>query len=338
MIEEGINVLSLFDGMSCGHLGLDDAQIKVNQYIASEIDKPAITVTQDNYPNTKQVGDVRNVHIANLGIEIDNQSLSMRVIEVIPDLLIGGSPCQSFSFLGKKKGMSTKEKMEITSLDQYLELKSMGWEFEGQSYLFWEYVRILRECLWLNPKLKFLLENVGMEEKWERIISTTLGVNPIYIDSGLVCGQTRNRLYWTNIGMKPMGLFGYLQSEISQPKPMNIQLKDILEDEVDEKYFLKEGQLNWLMGKSGQQSIKKGFTSIDKTKASCLTKRAQKSWNCNYVTKNGKIRNLTPIEYERLQTVPDNYTSAVKDSDRYEMLGNGWTVKIISHIFKYIKQ
>jgi len=219
-----MNVLSLFDGMSCGQQALERANIKVSQYYASEIDKYAIKVTMANYPNTIQLGSVVNVKGADLP-KID--------------MLIGGSPCQSFSFAGKRKGMATKCNQEILTLEQYLELKEQGFEFEGQSYLFWEYVRVLNE---VKPKY-FLLENVMMEERWEKIISKTLGVHPVEINSSLLSAQNRRRLYWTNIGLKPSGLFGDLESTIKQPKDKGILLKDILEDEVDEKYFFSDTRI-----------------------------------------------------------------------------------------------
>ena len=220
-----MNVLSLFDGMSCGQQALERAGIKVDNYYASEIDKHAIQITQKNYPNTVQLGSVVNVDV--------------HTLDKI-DLLIGGSPCQSFSFAGKRKGMSTKDEIEILSLDQYLELKEQNFEFEGQSYLFWEYMRILTDLRKINPDIKFLLENVMMGEKWEKVLSKAIGVNPIEINSSLVSAQNRRRLYWTNIGMKPAGLFGDLESVIVQPKDRGILLKDILESEVDEKYFLSD--------------------------------------------------------------------------------------------------
>lgn len=143
-----INVLSLFDGMSCGQIALERSGIPVENYFASEIDKYAIKVTMENYPNTIQLGDIRNVDVNN-----------------IPkiDLLIGGSPCQSFSFSGKRNGMSTLEKVEIITLEQYLKLKRLNFKFEGYSYLFWEYSRILNDIRkYNNPEVKFLLENVTM--------------------------------------------------------------------------------------------------------------------------------------------------------------------------------
>ena len=216
-----INVLSLFDGMSCGQQALERAGFKVDKYFAYEIDKYAIQVTMANYPNTIQLGSVVNV---------DGYSLPKI------DLLIGGSPCQSFSFAGKRKGMATKCETEILTLEHYLELKEQGFEFEGQSYLFWEYMRLLNEC---KPKY-FLLENVEMGEKWEKVLSKAIGVNGIHINSSLVSAQNRKRIYWTNIGMQPKGFFGDMESIIKQPKDKGILLKHILESEVDEKYFLSE--------------------------------------------------------------------------------------------------
>ena len=147
-----MNVLSLFDGMSCGQIALNRLGIKIDNYFASEIDKYAIEVTKANYPGTQHIGSVVNV---------DGYSLPKI------DLLIGGSPCQSFSFAGKRKGMSTKDEQEILTLEHYLQLKAENYEFEGQSYLFWEYMRLLNE---VKPKY-FLLENVVMAEKWEKILS-----------------------------------------------------------------------------------------------------------------------------------------------------------------------
>ena len=395
-----MNVLSLFDGMSCGQQALQRIGIKIDNYFASEIDKYAIQVTMANYPNTIQLGSVVNV---------DGYSFPKI------DLLIGGSPCQSFSFAGKRKGMSTKDEQEILTLEHYLQLKSEGYEFEGQSYLFWEYMRLLNE---VKPKY-FLLENVMMGEKWERILSKAIGVNPIMINSSLVSAQNRQRLYWTNIGLKSKGLFGDLESIIQQPKDKGILLKDILESEVDDKYYLsdrmtknmtfKNESLNIIghSGTGGQKGVihnnngkcsslcatdytqpkqiichnmmprssksgKGGTGHLERQdgKTYCLdtgNTNAVEILSCDYrydegiriresgkyatlcttsengasgkplVIKNKSIRRLTPIECERLQTVKDNYTNHVSDTQRYKMLGNGWTVDVIAHIFSYLK-
>lgn len=222
-------VLSLFNGMSCGYMALQEAGIPVTKYYSSEVDKHAVSMSNILYPDTIQLGDVRNIDVN----ELDKV-----------DILIGGSPCQSFSFAGKMKGMSTKCEKEILSLEQYLELKEQNFEFEGQSYLFWEYVRIYTELRLINPEIKFFLENVLMVEKWERLISKTLDVNPIMINSALLSAQNRKRLYWTNIGMAPAGLFGEMTSTIKQPDDKGILLKDILEENVAEKYYLSDKAIN----------------------------------------------------------------------------------------------
>lgn len=395
-----MNVLSLFDGMSCGHQALDRANIKVDKYFASEIDKYAIQVTMANYPETIQLGDVR---------ELDGTKLPSI------DLLMGGSPCQSFSFAGKRRGMATKCEVEILSLEHYLELKAEQYEFEGQSYLFWEFIRMMND---VKPKY-FLLENVVMTEKWEKILSKAIGCNPIKINSSRVSAQNRVRLYWTNIGMQAGGLFGDLESIIQQPKDKGIFLRDVLEDNVDEKYFLSDKMIQWLdrhSQKNGNEFKKKNGDD----KSSCITStalvkgnlssdyivhstfgRTSKSGNggsgplsredgktycldtansmavearevkqLNLSTESGgkqpyqqdriydingiapalqaqlsggsslintsRIRRLTPIECERLQNVADGYTNYVSDSQRYKMLGNGWTIDVIAHIFSYI--
>ena len=317
-------------------------------------------------------------------------------------------------------------------------------------------MRLLYE---VKPKY-FLLENVEMGEKWEKVLSKAIGVNGIHINSALVSAQNRKRIYWTNIGLEPAGLFGYPMSIIRKPKDKGILLKDVLEHKVDEKYFLSDKMQTWL----NKHSLKRGseFKKLDgEQKSSCLTATAQLKQNLstdyivamrgrnpenpksrkpglnteqqlearndyktncltsvqkdnlvrqlnpslesggkqpyqqnrvydingispalmqgksdllitsgtlrthkdgegfrevhsgkgatvpsraredgsgqNVVKLNSRIRRLTPIECERLQTVKDNYTNHVSDSQRYKMLGNGWTVDVIQHIFGYIK-
>ncbi len=277
-----INILSLFDGISCGQIALNKAKLKIHNYFASEIDKYAIQVTQSNYPNTIQLGTVENINVTNLP-KID--------------LLLGGSPCQSFSKLGLQNGL------------------------EGKSGLFHQYVRLLRE---IKPA-HFLFENVPMKKEWRDYISFMLGVEPILINSALFSGQTRNRLYWTNILVDTLPSEGY------------VSLSSILEEKVEDKYLATQARLNWLNGPSGQQSIRKRYTAIDPEKALCLIARSDGSWNGNYVTQGGKIRKLTPKEYERLQTVPDDYTQCVSNLRRYELLGNAWTVDVIAHLLRRLK-
>jgi site-specific DNA-cytosine methylase len=234
--------------------------------------------------------------------------------------------------------MATKDEQEILTLDHYLQLKSEGFEFEGQSYLFWEYMRLMYEC---KPKY-FLLENVMMGEKWEKILRKAIGVNPIMINSALLSAQNRQRLYWTNIGLEPAGLFGYPQSTIEQPKDKCILLKDVLESEVDEKYYLIVINNNRLMQTLSNNKIENNCLidsynqTIHTDKSITISTRVSAA-NCTHVYKESIIRKLTPIECERLQTVKDNYTNYVSDSQRYKMLGNGWTVDVIRHILNYMK-
>lgn len=310
-----MNVLSLFDGMSCARLALKKAGIKVDNYFASEIDKYAIQVTMANFPDTIQLGSVVNV---------DGYKLPKI------DLLCGGSPCQSFSFAGKRKGMATKCETEILTLTHYLQLKKEGYEFEGQSYLFWEYMRILNE---VNPKY-FLLENVMMGEKWEKVLSRAIGCNPIEINSALVSAQNRRRLYWTNIGTVPGGLFGDPISIIKQPKDKGILLKDILEVEVDDKYYLTQKKIDFILNRPKNYECK-----INPIKSNCLRTNYSNAYaNETYIKDKKGVRKLTEIECERLQTVSSNYTNNATQTQRYRMLGNGWTVDVVAYIFSYLNQ
>lgn len=307
-----MNVLSLFDGISCGRIALERANIRVDKYYSSEIDKYSIQISNKNYPDIIRLGDVRKLDSKNL------QNI---------DMVIGGSPCQSFSFAGKRKGMSTKENIDVISLEQYLDLKEKGFEFEGQSYLFWEYVRILKE---IKAKY-FLLENVKMNKKWKNIISKTLGVEPIEINSALVSGQNRVRLYWTNIG------------EIQQPEDKNIFISDIVKDvvrhegAVDLNKKLLFGNFKSLRC---QKRIIRNIRYFNE-KANCITSSSSNNPAGNGCTnilcdsENG-WRKLSAEEYEELQTLPINYTSGVSDTQRKKMIGNGWTVDIIAHIFSYL--
>jgi len=314
-----MNVLSLFDGMSCGQIALNKVGIKPPNYFASEIEKPSMRITMKNFPNTIQLGDVR---------DIKSDKISSNI-----DLLIGGSPCQSFSFAGRKKGMSTEDEIEITSLEQYLELKSSGFEFKGQSYLFWEYMRILKI---VNPR-HFLLENVIMPEKWEKVLSEAIGVEPIEINSNLLSAQNRRRLYWTNI------------PNITQPEDKGIVLGDIIYDDTY-KHFCNEripltkrltkNYVKWDI--SGKQYWSQQDRAYFKENKMCTLPKASPNNKLNIVVDydNDVYRRIHPIEAERCQTVPDNYTllEGVSETKRLEMLGNGWTVDVIAHIFKNLVQ
>lgn len=240
-MKKGINVLSLFDGMSCGQIALKELGIKVNNYYASEIDKHAIQQTQHNFPDTIQLGSVT---------DIDTSKLPKI------DLLIGGSPCQGFSFAGKQLNFN-----------------------DPRSALFFEYVRMKKE---LNPTY-FMLENVNMKREYLRVISEHLKIFPININSNLVSAQNRNRWYWSNIKTEKIGFFGDLWTGTEQPKDRGIYLKDILqpEKEIDKKYYLsskmqlslkKWGERNKLKGNGFKPEIR------NKNEKSCaLTTGSMKS-------------------------------------------------------------
>ena len=291
------NVLSLFDGLSCGQIALTNLGCFPDKYYASEVDKFAIQQTRHVFPDTIHIGDVTRVDVSQLD-KID--------------LIIGGSPCQSFSFAGKRAGMATTENVEITDLDQYLDLKIMGFEFTGQSYLFWEYMRILTEVRKYNPGVKFLLENVVMSKKWEAVLTNAIGVDPVKINSNLVSAQNRKRLYWTNI------------AEITQPEDEGIFIRDILERDED-------GIIVASRGRTGPDGItRQNLEPRTDGKSNCLT-TVQKD---NLLQTRAGLRQLTPVECARLQTVPDWYEWVVSDTRIYRMCGNGWTVRVIEHILK----
>ncbi len=256
---EQIVILSLFDGMGCGAIAL--ANLGVNfKYYASEVDKFATAQTKHNFPSVIHLGDVRNVDV-----------LQLPKI----DIIMGGSPCQSFSFAGKQKGMVTTTEIKITTLAHYLELKAAGFEFEGQSYLFWEYMRILEGVRKVNPNVEFLLENVEMAKYWEGILSRAIGVYPVHINSNLVSAQNRPRVYWTNFQTKTMGLFGEVVTDIPQPTDRKIFLKDILqpESEVAEKYYLSEKAIAGFQNKKGGFAGKFSPFHNFNQKGNCLTQR-----------------------------------------------------------------
>ena len=286
-----MNVLSLFDGMSCGQIALDQLGIKVDSYYASEVDKYAIQVTQGNYPNTIQIGDVTKIE----GDDFGDEKI---------DLLIGGSPCQGFSIAGNRLNFD-----------------------DDRSKLFFEFVRILKE---VKPTY-FMLENVGsMDSNVRDKISDILGCTPLHINSKLITAQHRNRYYWTNIP----------QSNIIEN---DVKFKDILEFDVDKKYYYSEKVLSRLNLENIRRTGKAGYKckGIEVDKSPPIVARHYKGMQSQHypvIKEIDGFRKLTPIECERLQTVPDNYTSNVSNTQRYKMLGNGWTVEIIKHIFKNIPQ
>ena len=295
-------VLSLFDGISCGQVALNKVGAKF-RYLASEVHPPSIRITQANFPDTEQLKDVRH---------IDGYRL-----RGIVNLLIGGSPCQCFSMAGTRKGMTTITNVEVLSLTDYLKLKSEGFKFKGQSYLFWEFVRLLKE---IQPQY-FLLENVRMSKKWAKIISDTLGVEPHLINSSLVSGQNRPRLYWTNIPYTPI---------------------------KDKEIFLGDQVLGAICGTNTHGKLVPEHLRTRNTKGK-LVKYKHIGWEdsiqnkaCCLVTKRGHYRNIqgivkgyTPEDAEALQRLPNGYTAVdgISNSERHKVIGNGWTVDVLVEAF-----
>ena len=370
-----ITVLSLFDGMSCGRLALERAWIPVRRYYASEIDKYAIEVSENNRPDIIQVGDVREIRVksdikATGIVRRPDGDTNVYAWDNGLDLLIGGSPCQWFSNAGKGLNFS-----------------------DPRSKLFFEFVRILNEA---KPRC-FLLENVPMKEERIKIINQHLGgIQPMVINSSLVSAQSRERLY--RVGKREGDRYKMIY--IPLPEDKKLTLKDILQDKVEEKYMLSEKLVKWFLNKSSIFRDRFKITSPEE-KGACLTTKHQWSvitqsyilcninpsgsgQNGNVYSSEGKsptlttnkgewpkilqlprgankggifeqktptlssnsrsynnllhdgycLRRLTPIECERLQTLPDDYTAGVSNSQRYKMLWNGRTVDVIAHIFR----
>jgi DNA (cytosine-5)-methyltransferase 3A len=309
MSNKPLNIISLFDGMSCGQIAINKFVNKGEyNWYASEIDKPAMNVTQHNFPDTKQIGDIRGI-----------TSETLKSIDGKVFMVMGGSPCTDLSIAGTRKGIVTKENIRITTLEQYLQLKEDNFEFQGQSYLFWEFIRVVKET---KPKY-FFLENVvmtGPNKVWEHVISNELGVKPIRINSSLVSAQNRDRLYWTNI------------PNVSVPEDREIFMKDIIEGAV-----AGYGSSNRKHHPTDIGWTKKVATMRIDNKANCLTKGGNRR-KVKFI--NGDIRPLTVGECELLQTVPLGYTDVIGvcNTSRYAMLGNGWTVDVISHLFSTIPE
>lgn len=292
-----MNVLSLFDGMSCGQIALTNLGCFPNKYYASEVDKFAIQQTRHVFPDTIHIGDVTKVDVSKLD-KID--------------LIIGGSPCQSFSFAGKQAGMATTENIEVTDLDQYLDLKIMGFGFTGQSYLFWEYMRILTEVRKYNPDVKFLLENVVMAKKWEAVLTKAIGVDPVRINSNLVSAQNRKRLYWTNI------------AEIAQPEDEGIFIRDILEDDVDEKYYVSDKALEGMVNHARVQAEKgNGFgariVSPD-GKANTIVQRCYKNGKDNLIVASRGRLDADGVRRQRLEPRTDGKSNCLTTVQKDNLL------------------
>lgn len=297
-----MNILSLFDGISCGQIAINRAGIKYDNYFASEIDWRAIEVTQYNYPDTIQLGDVSKLSFSDGALWSKHYSESMnreitiqkRTIDKI-DLLIGGSPCQGFSFAGKQLNFN-----------------------DERSKLFFEFARLLKET---NPDY-FILENVKMKQEYQDVISEMLGVSPILIDSNLVSAQNRKRLYWTNIPVKRL------------PEDRNIKLDDIID-----RTIIGKPATNWEKYSNGITSQYLDPYNKREIKGQKSTTLRTNIYNGNMWVLNGDgngYRNLTVKECEKLQTIPEDYTISVSDSKAKKLISNAWTIDVISYLLLFI--
>lgn len=286
--SEGITVLSLFDGISCGRIALERAGIKVKEYYASEIDQFAMQVSKKNYPTIIQLGDVTTWR----KWDIDWANI---------DLLIGGSPCQGFSFAGKQLNFN-----------------------DDRSKLFFEYVDILNYIKSVNPNIKFLLENVRMKKEYQDVISSYLGTTPIKINSALVSAANRNRLYWANF-------------KFDIPADRNITFDDINDHSQD---WLSNDYINKVSKWKAQQDPIKNATYIGtNSKLPCLTARGynQSHSGMILISDGTRYRYLSNTEAELAMTLPVGYTYGISDRERARCIGNGWTVDVIAHIFNNIE-
>jgi len=334
-LTKGIKVLSLFDGISCGMVALERAGIPVERYVAYEIEKNAIKISEKNYPQIEHCGDVTTADFTQY------QGF---------DLVIGGSPCQGFSIAGKQLNFE-----------------------DPRSKLYFEFERALIE---VKPRY-FLLENVSMKKEFEEIITSRLGVLPIMINSNLVSAQNRKRLYWTNIPdvvlpedkkimLKDIvhenenNFSGELESyKVPIDSTFQIINKEVEKGKIG--YFRNDSQANrvysihgkavTLLGEAGGGAAKMGQylfgcltpDRVNKRQEGQRFNTGEKFYTLTAQDKHGilidgYIRKLTPIECERLQTLPDNYTEGISNPARYKCLGNGWTVDVIAWIFGFLKQ
>jgi len=294
------NVLSLFDGMACGHVALNRAGIEFDNYYASEIHGPSMKVANKNHVNIIQLGDI-------------NTWKSWDIEDI--DLIIGGSPCQGFSSSGKGLNFN-----------------------DPRSKLFFTFLEVLEH---FKPKY-FLLENVRMKAEWLQIITDHLGVDPIHIYSNLVSAQNRPRYYWCNW-------------DTNQPTDKQIKLTSILEKNHQwHPASIVGRRINPITGKRNDHDKSLPYSQCLQVKKSadkmgCLTTVAKDTLLSskphgrypdayNKTIRGKDWRELTPIEYERLQTLPDDYTKGVGDTSRRAMLGNGWTVDVVTHLFEELRR
>lgn len=311
------SLLSLFGGTNIDIQVLKDLGIHVDNHLVSEVNPYSIRVSNHHHPEAIHLGDICNIKIKKGKIDHYGDLYGNFL------LIIGGSPCQSFSFAGTRKGMSVKDGeviVEIKTLKEYLRYKREGFQFIGYSYLFWEFVLLVTT---LKPKY-FLLENVAMDKKWEAIITKALGVEPIRINSSTVTGQNRVRLYWTNV------------PGVHQPKDLNIKDNDVI---PNHRSWSKHGTLNpdYIEGITTTEK-KYGVSRINigNGKFNTLTTERPKVINI----KTNVVRFMTVPEAEKLQGFPIGYVDVpgISDTQKFKMLGNAMTRPVIKHILKGIKK
>ena len=302
MNSNGITVLSLFDGISCGRIALERAGVPVKAYYASEIKSIAIKCTMHNYPDTIQIGDVTKVHYADGILYAENRAYEVGKV----DLLIAGSPCQDFSLL---KYFNRKTNLGLQGT---------------KSRLFYEFLRVLIE---INPTY-FLLENVKMKKSNERLLTDYLGVEPIYINSALVSYQNRPRLYWTNI------------PGVTVPDDRHINFQDYIERDVEKcrTYKVNRTPSREKMWNNGNGYI--GIGTCDNVtfaeKISCITRKQDRSPNSGLIAFEDFCRYLTREEIEIGQTLPIGYTDCLTYNQMQDVCGDAWTVDVIAHIFSFL--
>lgn len=292
------NVLSLFDGISCGKVALERAGIEFENYYASEIDPVCIAIAEKNHPDLISLGAVENW-----------QEWNLKDI----DLIIGGSPCQGFSSQGHQLNFD-----------------------DPRSKLFFTMVKIIQEY---QPAY-YMLENVVMRKEWEDIITDYMGVEPVILDSSLVSAQRRKRIYWANWNIEPL-------------EDKKIHLKSILiNQDLTNPAAIRGRRINPFTGKREDHNKENPHSQClevktDLSKMTCLTTVGKDNvlthlppgrypYAFDNYTKDVDWRYLTPLECERLQTLPENYTKAVSESQRYKALGNCWTVDVVVHILNHI--
>lgn len=313
---KGINVLSLFDGISCGLTALERAGVKVNQYFASEIDDNAISISKKNHKDIIRLGDI-------------TKWKEWKLPDI--DLIIAGSPCQGFSRAGKMLNFK-----------------------DERSKLFFEFVDILNDIKAKNPNVLFMLENVKMKSEWRDVITSFLEVKPIEINSNLVSAQNRERLYWTNIpnvtipedkGINLLDILEHIENDDTYINHESIwfdpfiseasrNLVHFVDNEVRVNQAVKMGYIVAESGDGVNLSFPTSKTRrgrVIKKKSPTLDRQCEVCVLCDNI-----IRKLTIRELERLQTLPDGYTDGVSAQAAKSAIGNGWTVDVIKHIFSFL--